>query len=633
MTDRVGPDAPIHVLLLRLAWDLIAFIARFIAPFVIPLFLPLPLAVAYWLLAMLGEWVENRLRGQVEYTYGWMLGACFGLSLAVAKLVPGTLLGAGAGIACFCVLLGLQGLWKKLLRLKVEIGRGADRAASEPLCVEAKPASVTGASAWDVPAPVTPEGETLRLLSFGEFAMGSPLGCDYLFPDGSVILGVGASTGFSPDGRYFVSPMPSRESWGLAIYDRRDRLLHRCREALSFWEIDLVDDTTVHGRDGQPGSSRAYSARIDALIAHSSTETMVQVADLWIAETNLAHIRQQQTPFPPPPEGGPAITLLPQLPPSLMALADPLEPLYRPKAELVVDGVASGFLISLRDLEAVWRDDAGAFACEAEVKGGDAEHVYCLWTADIGWRRIPKGRNLHDDRPSALRDGFSALDADHLMIDWGLYQPKLAHDSAGPIDGDTPWPLEIGGRHHPAPVLRQSLPLAGDGRGDGCVESAPLRNGKRLVWCFLRRDEELSRDVHACAWEGRSLDGEWTLDHRIAADGRFAAIVAYAPPPFAPHRIAILDAETGALAWVRGDYCDARLQGFGEDALHFIHLVGRVHEGTDGQARSSAGAEPDEEVPPPGEARAFTNPRRGSRLHYRRCTATRRNGEWWAASL
>lgn len=632
MTDRASSDKPIHVLLLQLAWTLIAFIARFIAPFVIPLYLPLPLVVAYWILAMLGEWVENRLRGQVEYTYGWMLGACFGLSWAVAKLVPGTLPGIGAGIACFCFLLCLQGLWKRLAGLKVELGPRSDRAASGPLFRETEPAPVTGIGAWGGPPPVTPEGETLRLLSCGEFAMGGPVSCEYLFPDGSVILGAGASAGFSPDGRYFVAPIPSRESWGLLIYDRRDRLLYRCREANSFWEIDLVDDTTVYGRNGPPDRSKAYAARIEDLIACSSKEGMVAVGDLWIPEKDWDHIqRPRDVPFPAPPRGGPAITLVPQLPPSLMALEAPLDPIYYPKAELVLNGAASGFLISPNYPVAVWRDDGRALVCEAEVKGGSTESVYCLWTSEDGWRRLPKGRDLHDDTPPAIRDKFSAVDTACLTVDWDLNQPMLAHESFGQLDGHTPWPLEIGGQGHPAPVLRQSLPLAADRSDDERLESAPLKNGKRLVWRFLRRDEGLSRNVHACACDGRALDGEWLLDHRISADGRFAAIIAYAPPPRIPHRIAILDADAGSIAWVSGDYCDARLQGFGEDGLYFVHMVGRVHDSPNGRAHSAAGGEPhepDESVPSLDDVRAFMAHRQDIHLLYRRASATCRNGEW-----
>ncbi|MBR0664854.1 hypothetical protein GXW71_10870 [Roseomonas hellenica] len=632
MTDRTSPNQPVHVLLLRLAWDLIAFFALFIAPFVIPLYLPLPFAVAFWILAMLGEWVENRLRGQVDTTYAWMLGACFGLSWAVAKLVPGTLPGIGAGIACFCFLLWLQSLWKRLLGLKVQAGLKFDREASAPLCRETGPAPVTGASAWGGPAPVTPEGETLRVLSYGEFAMGGPVSCEYLFPDGSLILGAGASTGFSPDGRYFVAPLPSREGWGLLIYDRRDRLLYRCQEANNFWEIDRVDDTTVYGRNGPPDRSKAYAARIEDLIAHSSKEGMVAVRDLWIPEKDWDHIqRQRDRSFPAAPEGGPAITLVPHLPPSLMALEAPLHPIYYPKAELAVDGVASGFLISTNYPEAVWRGDGRALVSEAEAKDGDGEEAYRLWTAENGWRNLPKGRDLHDSTPPAHRDKLSGVDAACLTADWELFQPILTHDSFGQISGYGHSPLEIGRRSHPAPVFQQLLPLADDGRDDERLESASLKNGKRLVWRFLRKDEELSRQVYACALDGRPLDGEWLLDHRLSADGRFAAIVAYAPPPLIPHRVAILDADTGSLAWLSGDFCDPQLQGFGEDSLHFVHLVGRVHDGPDGTAHPAVDGQPpraDEAVPPLDEVRAFMRRRQGSCLHYRRTTATCRNGEW-----
>lgn len=636
MTDPANPGKPLHVLLLRLAWDLIVFFALYIAPFVVPLYLPLPLVIANWILAMLGEWVENRLRGQVDDTYMWMVGACFGLSWAVAGLVPGTLAAIGAGIACFCFLLWLQSLWKKLMGLKVKAGPRFDREASVPLRAEAgplrmetRPAPVTGASAWGGPAPVTPEGETLRVLSYGEFAMGGPVICEYLFPDGSIILGAGASTGFSPDGCYFVAPIPSRESWGLLIYDRRNRLLHRYRDAHSFWEIDLVDEATVYGWNGRRGSSKACSARIEDLIAHSSREGMVAVRDLWIPEKDWDHIhRQRDRSFPAAPEGGPAITMVPHLPPSLMALEAPLDPIYYPKSELVVDGVASGFLISLNYPEAVWRDDGRALVCAAEAKDGNKESLHRLWTAEDGWRSLPKGRDLHNSTPPAYRDKLSGLDASCLTVDWKLSQPRLAHESFGPINGHTASSTEIGGQLYPAPILRQLLPLADNGDSDERLESAPLKTGKRLIWHFLRKDEELSRQVYACAYDGHPLDGEWLLDHRISTDGRFAAIIAYAPPPLIPHRIAILDADAGSIAWVSGAFRDPQIQGFGEDVLHFVHLIGRMHDDPAGCSHPSADGEPDEEAPSPDAARGFMKHRPGSRLHYRRSAATGRNGEW-----
>lgn len=307
MTDP--SDQPIRVLLLRLALNL----AFLVVPFVIPLYLPLPFAVAYWAGAMAAEWIEDRTFGKVDHTFVWMLGGCFGLSYAVAMLMAGTVASVLAGVACFLFLLWLQSLWEKRTGMRI-------KRTPEPPTADAEPIARSDNSAWGRPVPVTPEGESLRVLACHEIAMGGPVICDYLFPDGSVILGAGSSTGFSADGQYFVSPSPSRGQWGLLIYDRRSHILYRCDDVTAFWEIDLVTETTITGRHSPITSNRTYTAQIAELIASAEKEQMVTVADLKIPAKDWAYICDRNgASLPAGPAGAPGITSIAYLPDSLMA--------------------------------------------------------------------------------------------------------------------------------------------------------------------------------------------------------------------------------------------------------------------------------------------------------------------------
>ncbi|WP_429818103.1 hypothetical protein [Ensifer sp. B1-9] len=618
MTDP--SDQPIHVLLLRLVLNL----AFLVVPFVIPLYLPLPFAIAYWAGAMAAEWIEDRLFGKVDHTFVWMLGGCFGLSYAVAMLMSGTVASVLAGVACFLLLLWLQSLWEKRTDMRIE-------RTPEPPIAAAESDARSDNSAWGSPVPVTPEGESLRVLACHEIAMGGPVICDYLLPDGSVILGAGSSTGFSADRQYFVSPSPSRGQWGLLIYDRRSHILYRCDDATAFWEIDLVTETTITGRHSPVTSNRTYSAQIAELIAGAEKEQMVTVVDLKIPAKDWADIcDRDEASLPAGPAGVPDITSIPYLPDSLMALEAPLDPLYHPMAELVVDGVTSGLLISTRYPDVVWREDANAFACFANRKDHRDESGYWSWKTANGWREIAKGHDIGANRPYASRDGLAALDPDHLAVGWTLAQPELGYSRFGRLSSYAHAPLEIDGRTYPQPVVRQCLPLV-EGGATESIESAPLNTGKRIRWHFLRRDTDLSCDVFTCTFGVQALEGEWLLDHRISATGDFIALVAYAASPEVPHRIAVLDGETGMLAWIEESLCDPQLQGFAEDTLHFVHLVGRIDDGPTGPAYLSADEAPqnfDEAVPPPAKARAFMEHRDGSALHYRQSAATLRNGAW-----
>lgn len=220
MDDRMS-DKPLGRLLLEGLGE-IAWIAVLVA---LGVLLPLPLVALGWALLLGAEWAMDRWRGKVPYRlqqalFFWVLGG----GIALGQALPGFWLGLGGGL--LAVIGGV------LLQIRFERGLRLERQAPQALDVPLP----AGGSAWGGEAPErTPEGEPIRLFDGGEIAMGGPLVCHYLMPDGCFIPDCNPSARFSSDGRHFVSPIPSRGAWGLAIFDRQERLLYRCAVD-NFWE-------------------------------------------------------------------------------------------------------------------------------------------------------------------------------------------------------------------------------------------------------------------------------------------------------------------------------------------------------------------------------------------------------------
>ncbi len=119
---------------------------------------------------------------------------------------------------------------------------------------------IKGTSAWggdlqtlETPTPPyyyyveSPKGEMIPATWPGEIAMGGPATTQFLF-ENNITIDAGTSVLFSADGRYFFSPVPSRQYWDLLIYDRQTQTEYCCKDFELFWELDLVDDTYLYGR-------------------------------------------------------------------------------------------------------------------------------------------------------------------------------------------------------------------------------------------------------------------------------------------------------------------------------------------------------------------------------------------------
>ncbi len=396
MDDRMS-DKPLYRLLLEGLGE-IAWIAVLVA---LGVLLPLPLVALGWALLLGAEWAMDRWRGKVPYRlqqalFFWVLGG----GIALGQALPGFWLGLGGGL--LAVIGGV------LLQIRFERGLRLERQAPQALDVPLP----AGGSAWGGEAPErTPEGEAIRLFDGGEIAMGGPLVCHYLMPDGCFIPDCNPSARFSSDGRHFVSPIPSRGAWGLAIFDRQERLLYRCAVD-NFWELDSVTEREVIDRHSPLTSNAPQRLELQALKAGSEAEAFVAIGDLWLPESEWQRwsgdLRAQPLPSP---LGGPALEIRPWLPASLLALDDPFAPLRANRGELWINGEASGLYLSREAPPLAWNDDgtgAGAAgsrrapgagyllalargrrpACAGRAVVGVARRAPCRWTRTAragGW--------------------------------------------------------------------------------------------------------------------------------------------------------------------------------------------------------------------------------------------------------
>ncbi|EPJ5167333.1 ferredoxin [Pseudomonas aeruginosa] len=491
-------DKPLGRLLLEGLGE-IAWIAVLVA---LGVLLPLPLVALGWVLLLGAEWATDRWRGKVPYRlqqalFFWVLGG----GIALGQALPGFWLGLGGGL--LAVIGGV------LLQIRFERGLRLERQAPQALDVPLP----AGGSAWGGEAPErTPEGEAIRLFDGGEIAMGGPLVCHYLMPDGCFIPDCNPSARFSSDGRHFVSPIPSRGAWGLAIFDRQERLLYRCAVD-NFWELDSVTEREVIGRHSPLTSNAPQRLELQALKAGSEAEAFVAIGDLWLPESEWQRwsgdLRAQPLPSP---LGGPALEIRPCL-------------TYERYGTLGSYSHSSLYLLHARDA---------------------------------------------DDRPR--------------------------------------W------READMPRLDLLLPLDGAAGRPGCLlQSAPLADGSRAVWEWLRDDQEAERGAYALRLGDWRLDGEWTLDHRVSDCGRYLAVVAFAEAPTLPQRLAILDSRERRLEWLAEPLADLHLQGFIDGQVHLLHLLGRnAYQPPGGPGEGDPGLlrRFDEGLPEPGAWHAF------GRFHY-----------------
>ncbi|WP_457438946.1 ferredoxin [Pseudomonas sp. TE3786] len=611
---------------LELSWIVLTLLS--------PVFLPLSLGVLFWLALFPTCALFNRLRSQVPYRlqqlqFFWLIG----LGIGIGRAIPVFWLAFCVGAAV------MMGGLVLLIRLPKRLGWTLEeQSPSSPACAVPTPTTSErrGASAWGGGEPeLTPEGEPIRLLDVWEIAMGGPLICDYLLPDGSVIFNANPSAQFSTDGRYFVSPMPSRGRWGLLIYDRQQRLLHHCNID-QFWELDKVTDTEVVGRVSPLTSDAAYRLSISDLLANAQVQTMVAVQDLWLPDAFWQQLQpDHHSRTLPAPTGAPQLELHTRLPTSLMPLDDPLAPLRYPIGELWLDGQASGLMLRQPEPEMVFNADGSALVCAGSR---DEQSGYWLWQRNGGWRLLDGAWQASEREPHSTTPKLIALEAEHVRLRLEWAQPCLEYGDHGPLTSYTysQLELEIGQKRRGKPQLGYTgmpevdllLPL---NDAPLLLQSAPLKSGERMTWQALRDSKKGDLRAYQCQIGTWQVPGEWVLEHRVSDCGHFIALIAFADAPAVLHRVAIAEPRSESLHWLADDILDVHLQGFIHGQLHLLRLLGRnryVPITGPGQGNPERESQFEESAPVPELAYEFAQRDGDWRLFYRQQHASLEQGAW-----
>ncbi|GLK86969.1 ferredoxin [Pseudomonas turukhanskensis] len=634
MDDRLASKSLPQLLMLlplELGWIALTLLS--------PVFLPLSLGALFWLALFPLCALFNRLRGQVPYRlqqlqFFWLIG----LGIGIGRAIPVFWLAFCAGAAV--MIGGLVLLIKLPKRLNWTLEEQTSPAPEAP---EATPTTSQwrGASAWGGGEPrLTPEGEPLRLLDVSEIAMGGPLICDYLLPDGSVVFNANPSAQFSTNGRYFVSPMPSRGRWGLLIYDRQERLLHHCNID-QFWELDEVTDTEVVGRVSPLTSDAAHRLSLSDLLANARVHTMVAVRDLWLPEDFWQRLQgDHESRTLPAPHGAPQLQLHTWLPDTLIPLDDPLAPLRYPVAELWLDEQATGLMLRQPEPEMVFNHDGSGLVCAAS-RG--EQSGYWLWQRSSGWRLLDGAWEAKEREPHNTTPALIALEAEHVRLRMEWAQPCLEYGDHGPVTSYTysQLELEVGQTRRGKPQLGYAdmpevdllLPL---NDAPLLLQSAPLKNGERMTWQPLRNSKKGDLRAYQCSIGQWQVPGDWVLEHRVSDCGQFIALIAFADAPAVLHRVAIAEPRSESLHWLQEDVLDVHLQGFIHGQLHLLRLLGRnryVPITGPGQGNPERESQFEQPAPAPGLAYDFTQRHGDWRLFYRQQQACVVEGAWRLQAL
>lgn len=613
VAESDAPTESLPRLLLGLVWHL----AVLVLPILLVASLPLPgaalsvvalalvlIAVARW--PRIGKGVSSLLTSAV-------IGAAFSLGATL----PGYW-GIGAG-----VLWGLVGL-ASAATLERRLGLVSAPVTAEP--IGPVDADARGTSAWGGAELLTPEGEPVRTLGWGEIAMGGPVYTDYLMPDGVLLEGLGSSARFSDDGRYFAAPIPSRGAWSLAVFDRQQRRLYHCAND-AFWELDAFSGGELRGRHSPLVSDQGYRLRLDALLREAPFEDFIAIGDLWLAP-GWAQVRGQAVVDLSPPAGPHRLRAEPWLPERLRERDDPLLPLRYPSHQLWLDDTPTGLLLP-DDERPVWRADGLAFACRLRDTAQERPWP-CptrVWEARQGWRTLDDWQ-AREHEPRLLLEAPLALDPVHLAIQARFDLPELDQMEHGHalhhifseeverLAGFDAWGRALPGLRG-ATRLELLYPLDGaTPLMQADLRLAPLADGRRPLLSWQRDASDGRRAAYRCQIGDWSLDGEWCLDHRLSACGRYLALVAFADAPAVPHRVVVVDVPARRLLSFDLDVPLVRLMDFQDGSVELAVVTGRLAD-----ALTSTPLQRIDEPPPPLEVAAgFLACRAGSQL----CHALRR---------
>lgn len=481
-----------------------------------------------------------------------------------------------------------------------------------------------GASAWGGNEPrQTPEGEPIRVFNYSEIAMGGPVLCDYLFPDGVLLQGLGSSARFSNDGRYFAAPLPSRQAWGLVILDRQLHQLYQC-SCDEFWELDAFNDGMLIGRYSPLVDNGARQISLEQLLATAQKVSLVPIADLWLEPGHWQKSLELETLRHTSPDGTQRLEASLVLPTRLRELPQPCDPLRTPHYRVSMNGEPTSLLITA-ETAIIWNPDGRSFACRARMDAEPDQGLdYWLWHADRGWQTLPCPWTPTDSEPSLgwsepltlddhdlrLSSYFDYPQPDRGRHGYGLY--SIHSDCESQVGHDANGRIQVAERQ--LTRVQLAVPLTGDGRrGATRVESVPLSGETRAQFTW-QQDNSLGLGGYTCRIGEWDVPGIWLLDHRVSDTGRFIALIPFTLPPAAAGYVAVADAQERRLI-KSPPLLVARLLDFRGSRLSVAVIRGRQ-----AQDRQSTPLQRFNQAPPEAvDAAEFCQYRQDSRLYYEWC--------------
>lgn len=381
-------------------------------------------------------------------------------------------------------------------------------------------------------------GHRVRLFDQGEIAMGGPTFCSWLFDDGVLLTGVGESWCFSADGRYFAAVCPSRQGDGLLLLDREQDCVFY-QHATRFWRLHEVSELYLTGQS-RSASEEELRMPLATIMAAATARQLISIGDIKVEAGEWQQLIAREYQPTPCPSGAHRVTARFHLPPSLRSLEHPLQPLYRPAFELLIDDEPQDVVVGA-DEPLVWRADGVAFACAAQataqvtagVAAGRSSSGYWLWTPGLRWQPLP-----HPWWQDTLGAGMFGLELAHLEADSVVFracllQPKLSQGRyglewgrvAGGIDYAVGHDAEGRARvaEYPAQPLNLSLPLGAQGhRQEVALIYPDADRPLRFEWY---RDLADGAPAYRCRAGDEWLKGDFLCVSRLSADGRYLALL------------------------------------------------------------------------------------------------------------
>ncbi len=599
----------------RLLLDLLWQIAVLLIPIFLVTVIPLRWALGVVLVCTALMWLTARAGWQAtaKRVASLMTSAAIGLGFNLGRALPPYWDIAGAVAVMFCGLACVSHLEKRFGLVDKKQAKSSSPSGGQ---------SSGGASAWGGDEPrETPEGEPIRVFNYSEIAMGGPVLCDYLFPDGVLLQSLGASARFSNDGRYFAAPLPSRQAWGLVILDRQLRQLYRC-SCDAFWELDAFNDGTLSGRYSPLVDNGAQKINLEQLLTTAEKVSLAPIVDLWLEPGDWQKNLALDTLRHMSPDGKQRLDASLALPASLRELPQPCDPLSHPEYRVSLNGQPTALLINA-DTAIIWNLDGRTFACHARM---DAEQPlnYWLWHVDRGWQALPSPWVPAESEPSLgwsapleLDDHCLRLSSyfDYPQPDCGRYGyclHSVHSDCESRIGHAANGRMQVAQRQ--LTRVQLAVPLTGDGqRGATRVESAPVANKTRAQFTW-QQDNSLGLGGYACRIADWELPGLWLLDHRVSNTGRYIALIPFTLPPATAGHVVVVDAQERQLM-NSPPLLVARLLDFRGPRLSVAVIRGRLD-----QDRHSSPLQRFDQSPPEAEdGAAFSEHRADSRLYYEWC--------------